>query len=304
MNNCTPYFSVIIPVYNAAEKLKRALQSLTTQTYKNFEVIIADDGSSDASGQIVDSFKNQLDIIYVWNKKWGGPARPRNIGLQLARAESIAFLDADDWWYPQKLEIVKQFIGTSDIIFHDLDIYTPKGKRAFRKVRGRKLREPVFVDLMTNENALITSSVITTKTILKRCDGFNEENFTCVEDFDLWLRIAQITQKFTYIPRALGAYWIDSHSVSAPSEKIAERIQFVYEKFSHYLNSSEKKQALAVMNYLLARTNQRMGRLDRATFLFRKSLQSTNMKFKIRSFLWILLLFPSTVFSRKQKKHN
>lgn len=79
-----PRVSVIIPTYNRAADLKRCLDSLTYQTYKDFEVLVCDDGSTDNSEQVIKAFSDQLNITYFWRENFGGPARPRNLGLQYA----------------------------------------------------------------------------------------------------------------------------------------------------------------------------------------------------------------------------
>ena len=102
-----PLVSIIIPTYNRAEYLKRALKSVFSQTFKDFEVLVMDDGSTDNTLEIVESFKEER-IKYEWAENFGGPAAPRNRGLRFARGEYIAFLDSDDEWITDKIE--KQFI--------------------------------------------------------------------------------------------------------------------------------------------------------------------------------------------------
>jgi len=85
--------SVIIPTYNRSKELKRCLESLTRQTYKKFEVIVCDDGSTDNTKEVVNSYRNVLNIIYIKDENFGGPARPRNNGIKLSNGEYIAFLD-------------------------------------------------------------------------------------------------------------------------------------------------------------------------------------------------------------------
>jgi len=286
----SPFFSIIIPTYNSADKLKRALDSIDKQSFKDFEVIVSDDGSLDHTKQIIDGFFAKFHLEYIWGENWGGPARPRNKGIKIAQGEYIAFLDADDWWYPNKLLEIKERLDDSDIIFHDLDIYSPRGKKLFKKVRGRQLKQPVFIDLMTKTNALINSSVVVRKAIIDQVGGFAEGFLTCVEDFDLWLRIAQVTEKFKYIPKSLGAYWIDSESVSAPSVKIIERMNFVYDKHLNYLDDADRKEAVLTRDYLLGRVNHRMGLLDEALRLFSESSKTKNFNFKLRSLFWLIAI--------------
>lgn len=298
-----PFFSIIIPTYNSADKLKRALDSVDKQSFRDFEVIISDDGSVDHTKQIIDAFSAKFNLKYIWEENWGGPARPRNNGIKIAQGEYIAFLDTDDWWYPDKLLEIKKTLNNSDIIFHDLDIYTPGGKKLFKKVKGRQLRQPVFTDLMTKTNALINSSVVVKKAIIDQAGGFAEGFLTCVEDFDLWLRIAQITEKFKYIPKSLGAYWIDSESVSAPSIRIIERMNFVYNKHLKYLNVPDRKEAALIRDYLLGRINQRMGLLHEALRLFRISAKTRNFNFKLRSLFWIIVI-KFSIFLKKENNNG
>jgi len=132
MNN-KPYFSVILPTYNRVDKLRLTLQSLKKQTFKDFEVIICDDGSTDNTRELAGDFSKSLNMKYVNNGHWGGPARPRNEGIKIAKGEYIAFLDSDDIWYPNKLEFVKKNICDSDILYHGFDISTECKKKHLEK---------------------------------------------------------------------------------------------------------------------------------------------------------------------------
>src|SRR6266545_511842 len=98
-----PFFSVVIPTYNRAEKLRRALESLLHQSYGDFEVLVCDDGSTDGTREVVSAYAGELQISYLWEENWGGPARPRNRGIAAAQGKWVCFLDADDWWHPDKL---------------------------------------------------------------------------------------------------------------------------------------------------------------------------------------------------------
>ena len=87
-----PIFSVIIPTYNTGKIIRKTLDSLVGQTYKNFEVIVSDDGSKDETLSIVREYGAKLNLIILENENWGGPARPRNLGIRAATADWIAFL--------------------------------------------------------------------------------------------------------------------------------------------------------------------------------------------------------------------
>ncbi|GAH74960.1 unnamed protein product, partial [marine sediment metagenome] len=98
-----PTVSVIIPTYNRAYLIGRAIQSVLNQTYQDFEIIVVDDGSTDDTEEIVRSFKDKR-IGYVRHEKNKGAAAARNTGIKAAKSEYIAFQDSDDEWLPEKLE--------------------------------------------------------------------------------------------------------------------------------------------------------------------------------------------------------
>lgn len=296
-----PFFSVIITTYNCANLLKRALNSLCEQSFKDFEVIVSDDGSTDTTKHVVDSF-DCLDIKYLWQKNWGGPAKPRNNALKVSRGGYIAFLDADDWWYPKKLRVIKEYAGNKDVIYHALDIYTPKGKKLLKKVGCRRLKEPIFSDLMRNGNVIFPSAVAIKKDIIEKAGGFTEDkSMISVEDFDLWLKISRITEKFFYIPRSLGAYYMSDENISHASTEQINRIKSVYARHLRFLNGREKYYAKAYQSYILARTMQKIGLHDEALRFFRASRGSINQNIRLRSIIWIFYLLTINKLKRKQR---
>ena len=99
--------SVIIPTYNSGQFIQDAIISVLEQTYKDVEIIVIDDGSTDNTSTQLKSIGNK--IIYKWQENQG-VSQARNIGLKLAKGELIAFLDADDIWFPEKLQIQVQFL--------------------------------------------------------------------------------------------------------------------------------------------------------------------------------------------------
>ena len=101
-----PFFSVIIPTFNRAVKLRACLKSVLSQTFTDFEIVIIDDGSTDNTKNIILTEYEDARIRYFWQKGSGSPAHPRNQGIRKARGAWVAFLDSDDVWYPEKLDNV------------------------------------------------------------------------------------------------------------------------------------------------------------------------------------------------------
>lgn len=113
LNN--PYFSIIVPVYNVEKYLPQCLQSIVRQTYKNFEVILVDDGAKDKSGEICDQFAKNDNRIKVIHKKNGGSSSARNVGIKKAVGKYIIFMDSDDYWSNNSmLKQISSYLGEKE----------------------------------------------------------------------------------------------------------------------------------------------------------------------------------------------
>lgn len=245
-------FSVIIPTFNRADQLKIALSSLVYQTFKDFEVVVCDDGSKDNTQEIAESFKNQLSIKYIREEHWGGPARPRNTGIINSIGDWICFLDSDDLWYPEKLEVCLGYLDISDFIYHDLEVVGEHIPEYQKQIICRKIStKNAFKDLLLNWNGIANSSVIVRKSILDKTGLFTEDkSLIGVEDFDMWLRIGKITNRFTLIPKLLGGYYLSPVSFSISTKKCIESDYALLEKYRDELTERQYLNVKAVVNTL------------------------------------------------------
>lgn len=116
----TPKISVIIPVYNVESYLSKCIDSILCQTYTDFELLLVDDGSSDASGKICDMYKENDNRIRVFHKKNEGVSKARNLALNNALGEFVIFVDSDDWIEPNTFELVLNQLENFDILFFDI----------------------------------------------------------------------------------------------------------------------------------------------------------------------------------------
>jgi glycosyltransferase involved in cell wall biosynthesis len=236
-------FSIVIPTYNRAKDLDRCLKSLVYQTFNNFEVLIGDDGSEDNTFEIVQSYKTKLKIKYFKMPNFGGPAKARNEGIKNAEGKYIAFLDSDDWWSPDKLSSsLPSLLKGADIVYHDLWLYGLKGiPSLFRRARTRKLNSPVYLDLLINGNALNNSSVIVKKEILDRVGLlFEDPELIAWEDYEYWIRISKITEKFQKIPKCLGYYWVGGGNISH-SERALQNNESIKKRYESEFNLFYKR---------------------------------------------------------------
>lgn len=188
----TPLISIVIPMYNAQNYIKETIQSVLSQTYQNWELIIVDNKSTDNSIQVVQSFNDERIKLLFLDYNSGGPSRPRNTGLENAKGEYIAFLDADDVWKNNKLEKQMLFLKENKVEFtsSDCNLINDKSEgielgflsRMYNKIINKK----TICDVIKN-GFIITSSVLIKKTLLKE---FNEDKqYVAVEDFDMWLYV-------------------------------------------------------------------------------------------------------------------
>ncbi len=218
-----PRISVVIPTYNRARDLERALASVLGQTFDDFEVLVVDNHSTDDTQTVIARFADSRVSLYNIDNE-GVVAKSRNLGIRLARGEFVAFLDSDDWWTPNKLRASLEGLEAgADVVFHHLYLVTrPEQKVYLRKVRARDVRSPVFRDLLINGAALPQSSVVMRRSLLLEIGGMPEDReFVATEDYVCWLRAARQTERFHRIRGTLGYYWAGGGNLSSDARTLA-----------------------------------------------------------------------------------
>lgn len=184
-----PFFSVIIPTYNRAKYVRRAIQSVLNQTFTDYEIIVVDDGSTDRTKQVVASFGNQVRYIYQKNR---GPSHARNTGIRAARGEYIAFLDSDDRFLPDKLMKNKMFLEQRpDCRFLYSWYYDIRGKRKKLDRSGGQMADinQFRYHLYKRSFTVRTSTVVIHRSCFERAGLFNPK-YRYSQDWDMWLRLA------------------------------------------------------------------------------------------------------------------
>ena len=183
--------SVIIPSYNAAKYLPQAINSVLAQTYRQFEIIVIDDGSTDDTQKVITEYSDS--VIYIRQPN-SGPSAARNKGIQISRGDYIAFLDADDLWVPNKLEDqLIAFQGSKNCAFVCSDWSYFDGEERIN-VSTLKNYEAwnckADFELMIRENFVLTSSVMVDRQMLSKA-GLFWEKLRGAEDRHMWLRLLQ-----------------------------------------------------------------------------------------------------------------
>lgn len=185
-----PAISVVIPAYNAAWCLGRAIDSVLTQTLRDYELIVVDDGSTDGTARLLEGYRGRLRSLTQPN---GGQSSARNAGIQVARGRYVAFLDSDDWWSPGKLERQLTFMEAHpDVVFcsTSASVVDPDGRVLGEwrcQLRDGRALEAIFSATATIAGS--ASAVIARRAALVSIGGF-DESLKGLEDTDLWMRLA------------------------------------------------------------------------------------------------------------------
>lgn len=181
-----PLVSVIIPTFNRAWCLKKAIDSVLAQDYTHFEIIVVDDGSTDKTPDLLSEYGGATTVIHQPNQ---GVSAARNRGVAASNGVLIAFLDSDDSWYPKKLSAQVDFFSKNPeaVICQTEEIWIRDGKRANPKKKHQKLSGMIFEPSLAL--CLISpSAVMMRKPFFMKMNGFDESLPAC-EDYDLWLRV-------------------------------------------------------------------------------------------------------------------
>lgn len=212
MIQAVPFFSIVIPLYNKEKYVRRSLDSVITQTFDDFEIIVVDDGSTDSSAKLVNSYGDpRIRLIRQTN---AGVSAARNRGISEAKGQWIAFLDADDEYRPnflRQLEICSKRFTTAGAIYTrtaylrgNTEVRMPSPRINAPKLLDDYLRFVVF----QNGPEIHTSSIAVKRSVF--CDtGLFPIGIKVGEDSDMWLRVAYSTG-IVYVPEILSVFHIDS----------------------------------------------------------------------------------------------
>jgi len=251
--------SVIIPTYNRALLLSRAVQSVLDQTYQDFELIIIDDGSTDNTGEVINSFHNKK-IKYIQHKKNEGAATARNRGIRASRGEYIAFLDSDDEWLQRKLEkqinVIKT-ISTKVGVVYTATWRIMNNKKYYIPAPTKIQKEGNLYDsILCGEYLVPTPAAMVRKECLEKV-GMFDETLPALEEWDLWIKISR-DYFFTFIDEPLVISHYTANSISTNRLIFCKGMKLIIKK--HFREFRSNRKALISFCY-------RIGRLYIGAFL-------------------------------------
>lgn len=205
--------SVIIPVYNGEKYIVEALESVLSQTYRGFEIIIVDDGSTDSTPRLIEPYVKGGKIRVVRQDN-SGPSRARNRGIAEAGGEYCAFLDSDDVMMPERLKLQVEKMEREDIglVYTDLMSFNEKGTVYESKTDFIRPYSGDVLDRLLVENFITTSTVMVKKECFDKA-GYFDEGMKHSEDYKMWLNIAKL-YRIGYVDRPLTRYRYHEDSLS------------------------------------------------------------------------------------------
>lgn len=232
-------FSIIIPTYNQSQFLEKAIKSVLLQK-KNYEIIIIDNFSTDNTEQVVQKYKNK-NLKYVKINNFGIIGKSRNLGIKNSNAPWIAFLDSDDLWHKNKLEIIEKFIKNNldfDVITNDEEIFYEESKKKTQWKYGPYTNN-FYKKLILDGSCISTSATIVKKEfLLKKNILFSEKKeFASVEDYDFFLNLAFHDAKFKFIHQILGTHLYHKNSFSRDFQKHHNSLEAV---LYYHVNNKQK----------------------------------------------------------------
>ena len=242
--------SVIIPVYNRKDMISDAVESVLSQTYKDLEVVVIDDGSTDNTVEEIKKIKDPRIVLLKAEHK--GPYHARNMGIKKSKGDFIAFLDSDDMWLPEKLEKqMKQFEKNKEVflVFTDRFVFRDKNNDYSLendvKTEEKKILNSHYKELL-KMNYIVTSSVVVKRQVFDDLGFFIEEKRGDL-DYNMWLRVAR-KYKISYISEPLVLYKVHEKRMT---EKRLDRIndkKYVYEIEEKWCNENNLKEEIAIIN--------------------------------------------------------
>ncbi|MDD1613733.1 MAG: glycosyltransferase [Methylococcaceae bacterium] len=211
-----PIISIIMPCYNAEAFLEKTIEGVFQQTYPHVELIIVDDGSTDRSPAILLESAKKYPALKVFAHANSGPYPARNLALQHAQGEFVAFLDADDYWTPDCLEKLYHALieANADLSYCGWQNVVENGEDGPPYVPPIYENGDIFEYFLTGCPWPIHAA-LTRRTIVDKVGGFSTRCFSAM-DYDFWIRLSAVTQNIVRVPEVLAFYrWHNNGQISS-----------------------------------------------------------------------------------------
>jgi len=284
-----PLVSVVIPTYKRADKLRGAINSVLGQTYRRWELIIVDD--NDVSGNsridaanIIKSYEDSAWIIYIKHETHRGACIARNTGIINANGEYIAFLDDDDTWFKNKLEMQMNLIRQNrNLGFVYCNVVYKDG---IEGTTSFTMRNNMFYDLLKRGAGICTSALVIKKDILLAINGF-DETLPSYQDYDLLLRLS-LKAECDYVEEPLLMYRVEADGISRDSEAKLRGKEIILEKYKNYFKGRDMQRNYGEHLHLLGNYAISSGKRVKAIRYYIDSIM--NNPLLLKSYIKIIII--------------
>jgi len=293
--------SVIIPTYNCVKYVAKAINSVLEQTYKDYEIVIVDDGSSDDTKKVIEPYLIQNNVRYIYQEN-RGLAAARNTAIRNSKGKYIALLDADDYWSPIKLEKqVSVFEMKPEVEFIHSNMYLfdehkeSRAQKYSMNIDYNKLTpKALFKKILFWEADVFVTTAIIKKTVFDKIGYFDENlSYLGCEDREFWLRLVQKCKTF-FLNDYLAYYMVRSNSMTKDKNKMQRAREYVIEKTVKDTEIFKNKKRIKQVIYsnLYFRYGLDYFRARRRNEALRNLLISLKYNiFNLKSYVYIFLLF-------------
>ena len=263
-----PLVSVVVPTYNYAQFIGEAVDSLKAQTYSNWECIIVDDGSTDATAEVVTKLANEEARVKYFRQQNQRQAAAKNLGLEHAAGKYVQFLDADDRIEPRKLQHQVEYLerhAEVDIVYGGVRYFTAAGiDESLHSVDDDNLpwmpgisgQGPELIAVLLRKNNMVINAALVRRRVIDEIGPF-DKRLPPAEDWDYWLRCATAGKRFQYDDVEGARALVRAHSVSSSRNRVGmyNSMRLMREKFSETTTDPEllqlnQEMAIADQGYL------------------------------------------------------
>lgn len=296
VNSASPSVTVVMPTYNCAPLLAKAIASVRAQTVTDWQLIVINNHSADDTAQVVERFADPRIELVNFNND-GVIAASRNLGIAKAAAPWVAFLDSDDLWHPEKLARCLTATGPGvDFVTHDVVVDYAGGST--RRKRCGMRGTMTYRRMLFAPNDIVASAVMMRTSLARELGGFRvDRELITVEDFDLWLRVAKAGGRIRLMHEPLGTILVLPTSASRAADRHMQAALTLLDL--HAKETTQRgpywrwryRRARSLIIYGAGRAYQRRGDLAAAKPLFRRSFSEYPLNGKLYV-AWAATLWP------------
>ncbi len=303
VNTGSPLVSIIVPIYNVQDYLDACMQSLMRQTYSNVEIILVNDGSLDASGQMCDDYQRSDNRIVAVHKKNGGLSDARNVGLDICKGEYITFVDSDDVVHHQYIEMLLNSISDSDFVYCDYRIFVEDNKisPSLKTESGSIKQFPAqdaYSKLMQFDDALI---VVAWNKLYRRHIWGNLRYKVGVlyEDEHIIHHIIYRSEKISFLDNILVYYRQREQSITSnkgEAKSFLDKLAAYYNRYRFFIDQGMEKEASTMLGFIFYRCAMRTVSADNEIWKSLNSLRNIFSVSNIRFNLKMVLLLKKYMY--------